>query len=124
MESDRKFIWVKLIWTVVVIFFVALLFYIRHTKVGGIIGFGIYPYLLSPYTLGLSFLLILLRLIIPAYIRRSFVYLFAGTISILLGVCGIYLDAYSPTEVNYIIHAIFYLNFLLAMFIFFDALKK
>ena len=124
MDADRKFIWVKLIWSVVVIFSISLLLYIRHTKAGGIIGFGIYPYVLAPYILGLSVLLTLLRFIIPTLIRRSFIYLLTGTFTLLIGSVGIYLDTSSQARVDYTIHTIFYLNFIGAFFIFIDSFRK
>lgn len=124
MGSDRNFIWIKLLWSAVIVFSLTLLLYIKHTKADGIIGFGIYPYILAPYTLGLSALLIILRFTISKSARRLFIYLFAGTISLFIGLVGIYLDASSQTIVDYTFHILFYLNSLLAIFMFFDSLKK
>ncbi|HVW62258.1 MAG TPA: hypothetical protein VHC48_19540 [Puia sp.] len=124
MRPERNFIWVKLIWSVVIIVGFTLLSYIRYIKSGSIIGFDIYPYILDPYILALSLIITLIRLLSHGLSPGSFVYILTGVTNAFIGGIGIYLNASSQVSMSYVTYGMFLLNLLLAAFIFYAAYDK
>lgn len=123
MPNKNNFKWQNFLWSIVIIFGLTLFAYTRFTKSNSIIGFDIYPYALSPYVAAGSLIIILLR-ILRVISNESFLYIFIATLNIYLGTLGAYLDASSEAPVSLLIHTMFYLNILLAIFIFFDVFRK
>jgi len=123
MTNERSLKWQKILWSVVIIFALTLIAYIRHSKSDSIIGFDIYPYVLEPYVMISSLAVALLRFFrIISY--ESFFYIFMATVCVYIGVIGVYLNSTSKTNMSLMMQGLFYLNLLMAIFIFFDVFKK
>jgi len=91
MKTYSSDFWIKILWCVVIIFAWTLLAYIRYSKSGSIIGFSIYPYILSPYLIGYGVCATLLS-ITKVITRRSFIYILAGLSNGYIGLLGFYLE--------------------------------
>jgi len=122
--EEKNFIWQKILWSVVFIFASVLLAYVNYRRSNSIISFGVFPYYIWPYVTVPSIVLILLRLTKRGISRSSFIFLFAGTANAFIGSTGVYSVSMSDTQLGIPIHAMFYLNLLLAVFIFFGAFRN
>jgi len=123
MKNTRSLKWQKILWSVVIVFALTLVAYIKYSKSDSIIAFGIYPYVLEPYVI-ISSLAIALFRIFRIISNESFLYIFAATVSVYIGSMGVYLNSTGETKMNIIIQGLFCLNILMAIFIFFDVFKK
>src|SRR5216684_3275054 len=99
MSIEKNLNWQKIIWASVVIFGLVLLAYIKYQKSQDEIGFDFYPYVIWPYIIGMSIMIILLRL--SRVIRNTaFVYILIGLLNATIGVVGIYLDLTSQVKMS------------------------
>lgn len=123
MNTGNTLIWQKILWSVVINFGVTLLAYIKYKNSSNIIGFDIYPYVLSPYVGATSIIIILLR-IWDILATNSFLLVFTATVNVYIGSLGVYLNATSDVQIGFLMHVMFYVNILIATYIFFDIFRK
>jgi len=123
MSSKKGFFWINILWSIVVIFAVALFAYIRYSQSNGIIGFEIYPYVFSPYVIGATIVIYLLS-IARVIKNRSFLYTLAGTSNAFLAIAGLYLVFTSQVKVLHPIDLFFAANGLIAVFILIKAYRN
>jgi len=116
--------WQKVLWSLVIIFAVTLSAYIRYRQSNNIISFGIFTYYVWPYVSIPSIILVLLRLSTKNLSIVSFIYLFAGTANACLGIAGVYMLFTSDSRMDLFIHGMFFSNILLAVYVFYDAVRK
>src|SRR5258706_9074602 len=112
MVKEDSLRWQKILWSVVIIFALTLLAYIKYVRSNGIISFGIFPYFIWPYVIVPSIVTMLLRLPRMGLTRKSFIYIFIGTVNVYIGAVGLYLVVRSDTSMSFSIHAMFCINIL------------
>ena len=116
MPTKRDLFWLKLLWSVVVIFAVTLFAYIRYTHSDGIIGFDIYPYIFSPYVIGGAIIIFILGM---AHVisENSFYHVLAGASNGYLSLVGAYVVFSSQVKTPHLIDLLFVVNGLIAAII-------
>lgn len=123
MRTENSLIWQKVLWSIVINFGITLFAYIKYTKSSGVIGFEIYSFVLSPYASAAGFIIILFRFWRASFLK-SFLYVFIATVNIYLGPLGVYLNATSEVRMSFLLQGMFYLNILIAIFIFIDIFRN
>jgi len=87
--ADRNYpIWIKILWSIVILFSISLWIYISNCRSNGIIGFEIYPYFISPVVLVMAIIVAILRKR-KAIQSLSFLYILAAVANAYIGVLGI-----------------------------------
>ena len=124
MSKKDNLRWQKILWSAVIVLALTMVAYSRYMKSNSIIRFSIYPYFIWPYVVFFSIPIIILRLFRIGIFRDSFVYIFLGTINFCVGAIGTYTATNSDSSLPFTIHAMFYLNLVLSIFIFFDVFRK
>lgn len=125
MKTKDNFIWLKLLWSIVLLVAITLLLYFRSSKVPTtIFAFGMHAYVFSPYILVVTCLAILSRIINPKGLRHSFLYIFIGALNTDIGATGLCLNVNSPAPDCHLYNFLFIGNILSAFFIFLDMSLK
>lgn len=123
MFSEKEFNWLKILWATVIIFALTLIVYVKYLKSNSEIGFDIYPYVIWPFVIGSTFVMMILRFLkIIKY--NSFGYIFIGLVNTLQGIIGLYLNMTSKTIMGFFVHAMFFINILLALGIIWDVFSR
>ena len=122
MTSNKDLFWIKMLWSAVVIFTVTLFAYIRYDQSPGIIGFGIYPYVFSPYVIGTTIIVLMMGLV--RLIRKdSFYHVLAGTSNAYLTIVGLYVILTAQVKTLRSIDLLFVANGLFAAVILIKAYR-
>jgi hypothetical protein len=88
------------------------------------VGAVFYPYVIWPYLMVFTLVIIALRLLAGRVSRNSFFYIFTGAANAGVGLVGIYLNFINPVNLSLPIRGMFAINLLVALFLFLDIFKK
>jgi hypothetical protein len=124
MQANKELKWQKLLWSLVIIVASTLVAYRRFMESSRILGFGVYLYVVRPYLIGFSLLIILLRLWGARSLAGSFIYIFTGATNAFMGLVGIYLLLTSQISLSFATRAMFFFHTLLAVFVLGDVFIK
>ena len=124
MSNDSNLRWLKILWSLVIIFAITLFAYLRYTHTYHVINFSIFRYFIWPYAILLSVIVLILRLFKLGISQASFMYILIGTMNFCIGLVGAYIVAASDSPVGISNHAIFYANLFIAIIIFVDVFRK
>jgi hypothetical protein len=124
MSEYKDWKWQKLLWSVVILVAMTLVAYKRFMESSTILGFSIYLYIVGPYLLGFSLLIVLLRLWVVRSLEGSSIYVFTGTTNAFVGLAGAWVLYTSQVSLNVATRAMFCSHILLAVFVLGDVFKK
>ena len=120
---EKNLNWQKILWSTVLIFGLTLVAYIKYQRSDNEIGFDIYPYVIWPYVIGATTIILILRFS-KILKRNSFPYIFFGLLNTLEGLIGLYLNLTSQIKLSFLIYGMFITNILFVVVIFWDVFKK
>jgi hypothetical protein len=109
MERTNSTVWIKILWSVVILFALSLWIYRTNGSSNGILGIEIVPYIFSPIVLAVTIVVVLLQMW-NKMDKRAFFYILVAVSNLYVGSLGIYFNLASQIRVFSIIDLVFICN--------------
>jgi len=124
MSNINDLRWQKLLWSFVLLGALVLVPYLIVLRSATMVGPLFYPYIIWPYLMAFTLVIIALRLFAGRGSSDSFFYIFTGTANACVGLLGLYLNFTSTVSLTLTIRTMFAINLLVALFLFLDIFKR
>ena len=124
MSNINDLRWQKLLWSCVVLIGLGLIAYLLFIRSASMVGIVFYPYVIWPYLMIFTLVIIALRLFAGRVSRFSFFYIFTGAANAGIGLAGLYLNFINAVSLTLTMRGMFAINLLVALFLFLDIFKK